>query len=65
MKEKTLKINKPFNYKGVKFTEGQEITITVDKTDTPLDIFWRNRVKDSAIDGCVSFVEEKKSKKEI
>lgn len=53
MKRK-LKLNAPLlNYK-----EGSIVTIDCDKGGTPLDIFWRRRVKDSKIDNCVQWVGE-------
>jgi len=37
---------------------GAVIAIKVDENNTPLDRYWRDRVKDSTIDGCVEFVEK-------
>lgn len=58
MKRK-LKINKAF--RGHKAEE--IVAVECDENGTPLDQFWRKRVKDSAIDGCVEFVETKNNKK--
>lgn len=53
-----LKINAPI--RG--YAEGAQIEIKTDKDGTPLDRYWRDRIKDAAIDGCVEFVDAKKSK---
>lgn len=43
--------------------KGDVVEVKSDSENTPLDLFWRNRVKDSSIDNCVEIVEEiKKSK---
>lgn len=31
-----------------------------DESGVPTDLFWRNRLKDSAIDNCIEVVEENK-----
>lgn len=46
---KRLKINTPL--RG--YDAGAEINIKTDKKGVPVDPYWRNRVKDAAIDGCV------------
>ena len=38
-------------------TKGAVVPIKVDKAGTPLDQYWRNRLKDSKIDNCVEFVK--------
>jgi len=35
-----------------KFKVGDIITVPTDEAGTPLDPFWRRRLKDAAIDGC-------------
>ena len=42
---------------------GGKLPIEVDKAGTPLDKNWRRRLVDSKIDGAISIVEPKKSKK--
>jgi len=37
--------------------KGAIINIKVDKEGTPVDPYWRNRVKDSKMDNCVEFVD--------
>lgn len=59
MKSITIKLNVPL--KGKK--AGAEFPIMVDKAGTPLDLFWRKRVKDSKIDNCLEIVKKTKEKK--
>lgn len=54
---KDLKLNA--NLRGLRI--GNVIKIKVDKDGTIVDRYWRSRMKDSAIDNCVEFVEKKKS----
>jgi hypothetical protein len=62
MKERKIKLNKslktPFGHK----MQGAIIKITCDSNGTPTDLFWRARLKDSEIDNCIEFVEEKRIK---
>lgn len=44
------------------FAKGQKVRVETDKNRIPLDKFWRDRLKDAEVDGCVSIVSEKKSK---
>ncbi len=54
-----LKINKALlNHKP-----GDVIPIEVDERGTPLDKYWRNRLKDSVVDGCVEPVKGGKKPK--
>jgi len=39
---------------------GTTIRVRVDKSGIPVDPYWRNRVKDSEVDGCCEFVSGKK-----
>lgn len=55
-----LKLNRDIKYNKKRFKQGQIIKIDVDINNTPLDRFWRNRVKDSSIDNCVEFVPDDK-----
>lgn len=58
---KSLQINKNVGGK----VPGDVIQIKVDKEGTPIDRYWRDRVKDSSIDNCVEFqdIEVQKKKK--
>lgn len=56
--DKSLKLNVPL--RGHK--ADVEVKIKTDKDGTPVDRYWRDRVKDAAIDGCVEFVEKKTTK---
>ena len=47
-----LKINNVKGYSGI-------IEIETDGEGLPVDKFWRNRLKDSLIDGCVEVVKPK------
>lgn len=60
MQEMIIKINKPFKFQGKLLGVGQELEIKTDKKGVPLELFWRNRVKDSAIDNCISIQDKKK-----
>ena len=53
-----LLINKDFD--GYK--KGMEITVKAVKK-IPLDIYWRRRLKDAEIDGCVEVVKSKRRSK--
>lgn len=52
-----LKINSVPGFTGV-------VTIDADKHGTPLDRFWRNRLKDAIADNCVEVVVDHKTKKQ-
>lgn len=41
-----------------------EIIDIADKNGIPKDKFWRNRVADSALDGCVEIVDNRKKSKQ-
>lgn len=60
MQEMIIKINKPFKFQGKLLEVGQELEIKTDKKGVPLELFWRNRVKDSVIDNCISIQDKKK-----
>ena len=47
-----LRLNRALN--GL--PEGSVVALDADANGVPLDRYWRNRLKDSAIDGCVSVV---------
>lgn len=57
MKSVTLDINMKIGRRK----KGDTITVETDSEGTPLDSFWRKKLKDSAIDGCVS-IQNKRSK---
>ena len=41
-----------------KLRAGDEVIIACDNDGLPLDNFWRNRLRDSAIDNCLEVVNE-------
>lgn len=41
---------------------GQIVTLECDKAGTPLDSFWRRRLRDSASDNCMELYKEAKPK---
>jgi len=43
---------------------GAVIRVKTDKNGTALDPYWRRRVKDSEVDGCVEFVDNRKELKQ-
>jgi hypothetical protein len=50
------------------YKAGREINIACDEHNIPLEKFWRDRLKDSEIDNCLTVISEEKvntkSKKE-
>ena len=59
IKKISLKINKPFFGKKI----GDIIEISADKSGIPLDAYWRNRLKDSAIDNCIEIITKNNNNK--
>ncbi len=57
--KKVLKLNAPL--RGL--PKGAEVKVKVDKKGTPVDLYWRNRLKDAKTDKCVEFVGKKSSSK--
>lgn len=55
----TVTINNPALIKRF----GSSLEIEVDENGTPIDRYWRNRVRDSAIDGCITIAGVKKTGK--
>jgi hypothetical protein len=53
-----LLIKKDFD----RYTKGQIVTVKSVKK-IPVDIYWRRRLKDAEIDGCVEVVKSKKRSK--
>ena len=46
------------------FPAGRVLDIDTDKDGVPISRYWRDRIKDAEIDGCVEFITEtKRSKK--
>lgn len=58
MKKIAIQINKPLRAYPI----GTIIQIKTDKNGTPLERYWRDRLKDANIDGCIKIVKKKKSK---
>lgn len=50
-----IKIEKDFD----RFLAGQIISVK-DDNGIPVELYWRNRIKDAEIDGCVKIVKSKK-----
>jgi hypothetical protein len=53
-----IKLNQDLKTPKGKKLQGTIIELEADKSGTPYDLFWRRRIEDSAIDNCVSIVEE-------
>lgn len=53
----TIKNKSSVKLQGV--VPGKRKKIKVDKNGIPLDHYWRRRLEDSKIDGCVEIVSEK------
>ena len=64
IENKKITIRNSSNIVLEKLKPGQEKKIEVDKIGTPIDKFWRRRLKDSKIDNCIEIVKTK-TKKEI
>lgn len=45
------------------YKKGQIINVPVDVNGVPLSLFWRRRLKDSKIDGCIKIIEQPKKEK--
>lgn len=54
------KIKLMINSAALKKRFGDSVEIEVDKNGTPIDRYWRNRLRDANLDECVSKVETKK-----
>ena len=50
----TLRNDSQVELNGVE--PGQTVTVETDRNGTPLDRFWRNRLRDAPYDGCVTDV---------
>lgn len=58
-----LKLNQNLKFKNKEYKKDSIIEVD-DVNNIPTDLFWRNRLKDSAIDNCVEIVStQKKDKK--
>lgn len=53
-----LKINNVPKHSGT-------ITVQADENGLPVDKFWRNRLADAEIDGCVEVVKQKAKKRAV
>ncbi len=58
-KTRIIKLNAPLRGHAA----DTELKIEVDKEGTPLDRYWRDRLKDAKIDNCVEFVGSKSTTK--
>lgn len=58
MTKAKLKLNKDFPARGLK--KGSMVNVELDSNNIPLDLYWRRRLKDSAIDDCVEIIGNKK-----
>ncbi len=56
---KKLKLNAPLRGLNAETI----VTLRTDSHGTPLDSYWRRRLRDAEIDGCVEIVKETKAKK--
>lgn len=52
-----LEIKKPFD----NYTVGQIVPVKAVR-GLPIDVYWRRRLKDAELDGCVQIIKEKRSK---
>lgn len=55
LENKTAKIKLNTSLRG--YPKGIELKIKVDTAGTPLERYWRDRLKDSKIDNCIEIVE--------
>lgn len=57
-----LKLNQDLRTPKGKLLKDAIIEVACDKDFTPLDLFWRSRLKDAVIDNCVEVVSETQPK---
>lgn len=62
MQSMIVKINKPFKFQGKLLEVNRELEIKTDKKGVPLELFWRNRIKDTNVDNCISTYFSNKEK---
>lgn len=55
----TLKINQKIG----SFSKDSTVVVPVDSEGTPLDRYWRSRLNDSQIDGCVTVLPKRSAPK--
>lgn len=55
MKSIQLKVNKPIPG----YAPRRIVTVRVDSNGTPLQKFWRDRLRDADVDSCVEIVKDK------
>jgi hypothetical protein len=65
MKERKIKINKSLSTPFGRKMQGAIIRILCDADNTPTDLFWRARLKDSEIDNCIELIEERPKQEPI
>lgn len=58
-----LRLNQELKTPQGKKVKGSIIELEADKNNIPFDYFWRRRIEDSAIDNCVSIIQDSKTKK--
>ena len=58
-----IKLNQDLRTPKGKLPKGKIIDVACDGNNNPLDQFWRNRLRDSAIDNCVEIYKQSKVKK--
>jgi hypothetical protein len=46
-----------------KYKKGSVVQVATSESGSPVERFWRNRIRDAEIDNCCEIVEEKKSSK--
>lgn len=46
------------------YEAGREIQVQTDRKGTPIDKFWRRRIRDAATDNCLTIVKSTKPKRE-
>jgi len=61
IENKKIKIKNNSSIVLEKLKPGNEKTIEVDRNGIPLENFWRRRLKDSKIDGCIEIIKDENS----
>lgn len=56
-----IKINLPLKH----YKKGDIVNIEIDINGLAIDRYWRNRIKDSKIDGCVEYVKSNPRDKSV
>jgi hypothetical protein len=60
-----IKINQDLSTPFGSYKKNEEIEIKADSFNIPVDLFWRNRLKDSQIDKCIEIINDNEKDSQI